>query len=353
MTDEAGNPAQRSLGRLLKHQAETRPEVFELTKTLSAMYFANARDKRFEDALEDVLTELASRHSGGVGEARGIAVFGESGSGKSRLIRRAFQTHPVFPGYGDPASGCAALDVRVPGSCTLGVLGIEILRAGGYPIEDGRENVVWVKVRDQLRARGILAVHIDEINNLVGTANPIERQKIRNSLKSLLNHERWPVSLVISGTPASEPILSEDRELKRRIDMVWLNQLAAGDDNEKVSRPIAELCKAAGIALTPETLARATPRLMHAAAFQYGTCVDIARRAVVCASEGPGASLDVEHFAKVYARRTGRAADQNPFLSAAWRKVVPEWPAHEGDGDTGDPPDAAPARRGRPKGNNG
>ena len=320
---EAGSPADRNMARLVEYQLQTRPRQYEALARMKSLYFRTNRDAVVSEALEDGLTELAIRPGGGGRfEGRGQAVIAETGAGKSRLIRHVLAAHPLFAGFGDPESNCAAVSVKCPGACTLRVLGIEILRATGYPIDDALENVAWVKVRERLKMLGVLVLHIDEINNLVGTINPVEDRKIRNSLKALINREDWPVVLILSGTPDCAPILRRNKALRRRLDWNWLQPLTPPADNATVAGQIGELCKAAAIEPPSADVAnKLVPRLMHAAWHQFGTTVEIAIKAVTIALGSNDAQLQASHFATAYARRTGCAADENPFVVAAWRRV--------------------------------
>ena len=130
--DDAAPPGERNLARLVDHLRATRPGLLEATENLKARYFRTKRDDIVREALEEALTSLATRRPNARRhEGHGVAIIGHSGSGKSRLTDQMIGTHPLFQGFGQPDSDCPALSVQCPGSSTLGVLAIEILRRSG------------------------------------------------------------------------------------------------------------------------------------------------------------------------------------------------------------------------------
>ncbi len=93
------------------------------------------------------------------------------------------------------------------------------------------------------------------------------------------------------------------------------------------------------------------PRLSHAALHQMGTAIEIIHEAIDRALREDASVLTVEHFAQVYARRTGNAASYNPFVAPNWsdidcrRVLVREGPP----GSIPKPPEPAPKRKSRSK----
>ena len=207
-----------------------------------------------------------------------------------------------------------------------------------------------MKVRQLLKDRGILVLHVDEINNLVGTANQVEIKRIRNSLKALINRPDWPVVLVLSGTPDCAPILQAERQLKRRLDWISLAPLAPPGDNKMVIGQVRTLCETAGIAPPTDSDRKLALRLMHASGHQFGTAIDIAIRSIQVALRRGAPKLALEHFATAFARRTDGTAAENPFLASTWRSAAPAWrcaPADEDDDGAADEPSGSEGPRSR------
>ena len=320
----------------------------ELMEDLRRRYLDLDRDDEVAARLAWMLGTTAARidpgrphGAGNRAECRSIVVTGESGAGKSRLIHHAFATHPALADFADPEAPRIAISVMLPSPCTLQAMGQAILTELGYQIDRPLgETVAWARVHRLLLRRGILVVHLDEMHNVTETANRLELAKIRKTLKALTANLRWPVALVVSGLPhvtevmeavAVEPMpgqpiatpIDRETEVRRRFRFVQLKPLSLPDDLDVVENAAEHLAAIAKFALPEDFETEVAPRLVHAALYQYGTCLELVGDAIETMLNKPdgGTVLTIGRFADAFAERTGNAANMNPFLAPDWPNV--------------------------------
>ncbi|WP_175392872.1 ATP-binding protein [Leisingera sp. JC1] len=100
-------------------------------------------------------------------EAKGIALVGASGSGKTTAVNRLIGK---FAGPAAPQERNAIAEIislQVPSPATLKYVGSSMLHALGYPLErDKPAAFIWDQVRHLLKERRTLFVHLDEAQDL-------------------------------------------------------------------------------------------------------------------------------------------------------------------------------------------
>lgn len=322
MGDMPETRSSRSLRLLDRHRSNRLGERADLLQRLKATYFLSSRDERFNAVLEQCLDALSSSSHGTREEAVGIVLLGDTGAGKSNLVRHGIRKHPLFAGFMRPDAECAAIGVRCLGAYNLRVLATHILHAAGYPVGFLRENVAWIEVRQRLEHLGVMLLWIDEVNNVLNAANRSELKRILNAFKALLNHPTWPVVLILSGTPDCEARLRQSGELSRRMRWMSLDPLTA-EDLGVLRDHLGDLFQKAGLGMSGNLLAEVAPRLVHAANRAFGTAIDLAVQAAGAAVTAGATDVTMEHFAEAYAERTQATADANPFAVRAWSAIVP------------------------------
>ncbi|GJD37230.1 ATP-binding protein [Methylobacterium aerolatum] len=357
MTGHPGDEALAWLASTLDPDEIARLRAVERAK---ACFLETDRDEDVAKKLRWLLRNLLMRADpslplgpGNRREARCVVVVGESGAGKTRLLRRTFHAHPAFPGYGIEGSGCTLVSVDVPSPCTLLQLGRRTLAALGYPLQrEMKEHLIWERVRLKLRTTGTVVLHFDEVHNLLDAANSDDVCRIRKTLKALLVDPAWPVGLIVSGLPGiaefletlslhaldddgnvvplDPPPADRETELRRRCRVVELTALVVPADLEMITMAVGDIAKAAGLELHPSFGNDVASRLAHAALYQLGTALELAAEAVEAAlepvdDEDEGILQDGmvarAAFAAAYRERTACGPDANPFLAAEWWRL--------------------------------
>lgn len=295
----------------------------------------------FKKLFADLLTRIDPSRPLGPGnrsETRALVLTGRTGAGKSSMLSRTIGDHPAFPGFCVPNSGCRAVSVLTPSPCNPKALGLEILRVLGFPMAAERPvPAIWGRVRDRLEFLGKVVLHLDEIHNVLETANKRELTQIRTLLKGFLVSPTWPVVLVLSGLPEVIPFFEglndpeEDGtpnadtkgEVRRRAVFVGLRSLELRRDAEMIAAAVTDMAKVAGMAVSADIDVTLVPRLIHAALYELGTAMQITHEAIGQAFDAKprATTLGIEHFKLAYRARTGCSDAANPFVVPNWRKL--------------------------------
>ena len=293
-----------------------------LIRTMNAVYVTRREDALFAELSADLVDRtLAER------EGRALIVAGPSGAGKTTLIRHGTRAHPELSITPDEHGAVGMLFVQVPPACNLADLGTAVAQAAGYPARDGlKASVAWGAAMRVIKEKGIRFLWIDELQNVTELANVKEARKIRNTIKMSLINVRHSMGLVLSGDMSIVSFLCSDRHILRRSDVM---EIAAVDASlfAVIAGAIKLMARKAGMSTAPELETEIVPRLVHAALGQFGTSIETARITIARAADsrddasGAVAILDMENFARSWARAHAVGADANPFVTPLWAKL--------------------------------
>lgn len=259
-----------------------------------------------------------------VEEARGIAVIGSPGSGKSKLVKRVLTQHP---GLTQPKAGDEAIEfvsILVPSPATVKDLGSILLEKLGYTTErkGGSAGDIWRQVRTLLQNRKTLFVHLDEAQHLITSQNMNVREGVVDMLKTLLNSDTWPVGLILSGTPKMLEMLNADVQLGRRVDMVKLPPISWTSQAKEVRAILGTYVKKAQLKIGDDLdLDDLLPRLVHAGANEFGLTIQMLLFALEDALLSGADSLELNHFSEVFRRKSGCIPALNVFLAANYLSI--------------------------------
>lgn len=278
-------------------------------------------ESRFQSLFDRRRAEIAVGNST---DARGIALSGASGTGKSCAI-----TQLIFRASkgleGSETTGAAIISLRVPSPATLKFLGQMILRALGYNLTAERQAwYIWDLVRHHLKHRRVMFLHLDEAQDLSSRGTKAELNAVTLMLKTLMTDQEWPVGLLLSGTEELERILNHDPQLARRMDAIHFGSLSPRIHTPDVARLIISYSNRAGLDATPQVeLTLLAERLIHAAAMQFGITIEIIISAIELALVEQSKCLTSRHFAEVFKQRTSCLDGLNPFVIDDYYRIDP------------------------------
>ncbi len=265
----------------------------------------------------------AENEAGIFGEARGIALIGASGSGKTTAVNRLLRTYERPQETDQRSDICEVLSFTVPSPATLKFVGQTGLQAIGYPLRrDKTSQIIWEMFREHLHARRTLFLHLDEAQDLATHQTPREMQSVINTLKSLMQNKQWPVGLILSGMPTLKEMLNHDEQLGRRVFPIEFQKLNAQRDAELVLSTVAyysghiDLSIAQGV-----TSHEFAARLIHAADGEFGLMIECTIAAIEDALRAQESKLRARNFRNAFERKSGCLDGLNPFVAEDFERI--------------------------------
>lgn len=276
-------------------------------------------EEQFRLLLERRRAELAADISL---EARGIAVIGASGSGKTSAVARLLSHTPGLVIHDDGSARADVVSFQVPSPATLKFVGQTALEATGYPMFARRtEMVIWAMVRQHLFARRTLFLHLDEAQDLLRHQTPSALQSVVRTLKSLMQAKDWPVGLILSGTPELKDLLNHDPQLARRFYPIEFPKLFATADATRVMETISAYASRVNLSVSSNLNDDFSARLIHASDGEFGLLIEIVISAAEEALLARKDHLDHLHFIMAFRRRSGCIDALNPFIAVDFLRI--------------------------------
>lgn len=292
---------------------------------LRAEFVRNGTYQALADQFDRQLQRRRAAQSLGlVEEARGIAVIGAPGSGKSKLVKRVLTQHSDLrqPMEGDEM--VEFVSILVPSPATVRDLGSILLEKLGYTSErkGATAGGIWRQVRTLLQNRKTLFVHLDEAQHLIASQNKNVREGVVDMLKTLLNSDTWPVGLILSGTPKMLEMLNADVQLGRRVDMVKLPAISWASQGKEIRSIFQTYVQKAELNLDDDIdLDDLLPRLVQAGANEFGLTIQMLLFALEDALLVGDDCLSLKHFSEAFRRKTGCIPALNVFLAGDFLSI--------------------------------
>lgn len=277
-------------------------------------------EQKFTELLDLRRAQLAANIAP---EVDGIVVTGPSGAGKSAVVEELLR--PMMRARDSLASDNVAevISLLVPSPASEKSVGITCLRALGYTLERDRPaHIVWGMVRDQLRDRATLFLHLDEAQHLCEKQTPREIQSVNSTLKSLMQNPGWPIGLILSGTPTLKGMINQDAQLTRRLFPIELKALNALQDTDAVIGTVVFYAEKAGLVAASQLRTDDfVARLIHAACGEFGLLIKCIILAIERAFRAGHCDLCLAHFQSAFAQKAGCMDGMNPFITTDFERL--------------------------------
>ncbi|ODT67017.1 MAG: hypothetical protein ABS75_25910 [Pelagibacterium sp. SCN 63-23] len=306
---------------------------YEAISAMRTAYFGGSIDKQVVSELEaiwsDILlvTDAKDKDEGHLArnpEGYVLLGLGESGTRKTSVFLRAFQSMEIFKGFSRaPDNPSFLVSVTAPSSCTLGQLGKALLEGMGAPATNlHRENLIWESLRRTLPLRGAMILHIDEAQHALG-ASRSDLKKVQNAIKGLVQNPIWPCWVIMTGLPEAALLVEGDGQVYRRKQVVRFPLLNGDADAETVRRTVTMFGEKHGKRSIDNLITDGfLKRLTHASMSRLGIAIDLTRWAVQEAYSAGDANLTAGHYARAFKRWTGCADVDNVFVVPDYDKVA-------------------------------
>lgn len=285
---------------------------------LSTLFVRHDRFVDLEDRVNALARQRRAELTAGLAKRRkGLSVIGESGAGKTEALKKIRQN---FCGLRTDAPDNRIgefISVETPSPATLKWTGIATLKALNFDI-GGKPGApeIWGLVRHHLAMHKVLFLHFDEAQDFILNQSGREANSVINTIKSLTQCERWPVSVILSGNTVLADILDSDFQLGRRVPPVHFENLSSAADNSDVSEILQQYLSAAELDFDVEIgIDEFVLRLIAAASGQLGLVFEFILEAISLAFDAQRQQLQLSDFQQVYRDRTGSVHGANPFIA--------------------------------------
>lgn len=283
---------------------------------LRKLFIKNADAKRVLQAIEDVVAEYqVARADNAKLEARGVAVLGKSGAGKSRSVEFALsQLGLVETQRGDAPR--PFLVVELGAKSTLRAVCADTLTELGwdFSVRDSAQTI-WRKVEDYMQQLDTFILVLEEIQHMKSTGRE-DREALTSFLKSLVLPRPRAIIPIVVGLPTFSEVLHSDDQLRRRFSQVHMRKLDPTIDLSTAIKSLNTLAQNANIGIADTAMTREfAARLMHSTCYAFGEMCVYCRSAIKVAMDQKDNVVGIEHFQELYRAKTDCLPALNPFIA--------------------------------------
>lgn len=325
--DSANTEAAAHARALLADAVQKRAE---LSTMLRKSYVLTDNDDAIGDAIDQLFAGGLAEVHGDRADGRSLMVVGETGVGKTHALKRQFRLRKELQPYDTEFGQMLPLVSFVaPSPCILKEFGREFLRAMGYPApKQLARHLVWEKVREQVEARRVMLVHVDEMQHVFESAKLEDISLLTNTLKNIMQQSAWPVRFVFSGLPSLAGFKLEDDQLWWRTRILKMNTLDFAHDRELVRHVVSLVQDKGGLDVSHLQGDEFLARLTHAVRGALGRMIEFTIETAldVLCSDNPIKTLTVRDFANTYRSYAGCDDAENIFLADRWYDISPFLP---------------------------
>ena len=296
---------------------------------INGRYIGLKRDKELADALDANVISIAVSDLSQIAKPdkrRITAILGESGAGKTTALFEHTSKLEVMQPYLDAEGNwiCPLLAFNAPSPCTPLRFALEGLKALQYEVTtELKEHAAWALFRKVLKSHKVHWVLIDEAQHTIDSANVIERTKIANNFKNLVQMPDWPVRLILAGVEPLGTLLSM-KQLSNRKTVVQFEKLRGLKGDRAVAEVLRQIIvEHAGLTTSLDEDLDFIPRLRYACSDDFGTIAQTIRSAVELGIYADDVEITLDHFTRAYASFSGCAEHENIFTAKAYTDLNP------------------------------
>lgn len=291
-------------------------------QNLKRLFFDNDNAHRVYAALQESVADVVAAQKAGImSEARGIAVLGRSGAGKTASVLHAL-SELGFDRTGVGDAERPFLVVRLSANATLRAVCADcLLEIGWRAKKHDSAQSVWADVRHYMKELKTFILVLDEIQH-VRSAGQSDKAALRDFLKSLVQPSQNVIIPVVVGMRDFREVLVSDDQLRRRFDQVIMRDLEPKVDLAKPIKTLSLYAEKCELELGASVLTRDfAARLMHASNYAFGEMCALCLASLKRTMVGGQRNIEIDHFAEAYRRRSDCVPALNPFLAAQFQNI--------------------------------
>jgi hypothetical protein len=324
MSPQGGDERRGAVLRLRSTMAAVDITLGKRMAHINAQHCTTARDGTLAAHIHAMKRSLVVPGLDDEKSRRVLMIIGESNSGKTKMVEHALKDDPAFEHYIDLDGGMAQplLRLKAPSPCTLRNLAVQCLSALGYPVRgDIKESRAWPLLLEQIKARKVLFVVIDEAQRAMKIDNPTELQKVSDTFIELVDRPDWPVRLILMGVSPLEVLRKRDPQMKNRSRPMRLTPLT-GRYQSLVSQWIQTIItEHAELKIGDIPIEDFADRLIHACEGNAGSIILTIRSVVEIVLQHGRDTVRTRDFGRAYHAFTGCAPEENIFENDGWGMI--------------------------------
>lgn len=264
-------------------------------------------------------------------EKMGLVIYGQSGAGKSSIVRNRVATEPLLASMaGNPEYRFVSVKFRSP--VRISTAGHSVVQQLGLPgaVFNERKDY-WAEVLLRVAALGTCILHFDETQDAFRQNRAVAHVWMQ-TFKTLMTSSS-PVVLVLTGTNEMKQYFdNEDAQGPRRMVEVSLPKVTYPTDAEGVRIQMNAYCKLLG--LSNGLKSTDYERLMRASAYEFGRTLTLGLNGIQEAMLAKSQSLQLMHLAHAFERdKPSTMPAHNFFWAPDYLKVSPFGKAYAGAGN--------------------
>lgn len=308
---------------MTERDPKTIQETAEIIAKLKTVFVETPTYLQLREQFLDLhYQRVADLKEGNSSECTAILLAGPPGSGKSQMTKQLAKFIPEIRSdkkdrYLD------VVRVRAPATTTVLNIGKQILGELEHPHTKGSNQFeIWDQIETQFRQRRVKFLIIDETHDLIFNHQGREILATLSTLKSLLNSIKWPVNLLLAGTPELTELVALNGEVNRRKEIIEIPKLSWAQDGDNFPPIVEYIASKAGLGVSTDLKSEDFGlRLFHAAQHKPGLAFKFVVESIRPCLRAGDQTLTRDHFAQ-YARRKSNCLDGlNPFLSPDFRDI--------------------------------
>ena len=309
-------------------------DTIEQAKAIVAPLRTKVVRRRADDIVESqIKTLLANRlrniEQPGSEEKMGLAIFGDSGAGKSSLVVNRVEKDPLLMSMteGNPF-GFVSVKFRSP--VRIATAGHAVVKSLGLPgaVFSARRDY-WDEVGSRVAELGTCVLHFDEVQDAFRQNRAVAHVWMQ-AFKALMN-SAWPVVLILTGTTEMKPFFqNDDAQGPRRMIEIDLPPLTFTGGAKVLKHQMDAYCKMVG--LENGLAGTDYERLMRAAAYQFGRTLTLGLNGIQEAIMAKSGRVDRVHLAHAFERdRPSTLPAHNFFWAPDYLRLSPFGKGHSGE----------------------